>query len=81
MMELLSAAPTVAGLSSAQDVYLNYTVTYSDGSTIAANDTLNASSNRVIKVRVEFDRNITASQLPTQNQSLTLTVGLNYVQA
>ena len=77
----LSAAPTIAGLSTAQDVYTNYTVTYSDGTAIAANDTLNAGSNKVIKVRVEFDRNVNSNQLPTQNQTLTLTVGLNYVQA
>lgn len=76
----LSAAPTLAGVSTAQDVYVNYTVTYDDGSAIQANDTLAANASRKIKVRVEYDKNVTASQLPTTAQTLNLTYSMNYVQ-
>ena len=77
----LSAVPTLSGVSTAQDVYTNYTVTYSDGTTIKAGDTLAAGATKTLKVRVEFDSNITSSQLPTTAQSLTLACSMNYVQA
>lgn len=76
----LSATPTLSGLSAAQDVYTNYTITYSDGSAIKANDTLAAGAARTLKVRVEYDKNITASQLPTAAQTLNLTFSMNYIQ-
>ena len=77
----LSAVPTVSGVSTAQDVYINYTFLHSDGTSPAANETLAAGATKKFRVRVEFDRNITATQLPTQNQALTLTVGMTYEQA
>lgn len=78
----LSALPTLTGVDTAQDVYTNYTFTHTDGSAITnlANETLNAGATKTYKVRVEFDENITAAQLPTAVQNLTLTVGLNYEQ-
>lgn len=77
----LAAAPTLTGVSTAQDVYTNYVVTYSDGTAIKANDTLNAGQTKKLKVRVEYDKNITASQLPTTAQTLSLTCTMSYVQA
>lgn len=77
----LSALPVLQGVSSAQDVYTNYTVTYADGTAIKANDTINAGASRKIKVRVEYDKNVTASQLPTTAQTLSLTCKMTYVQA
>lgn len=76
----LSAAPILAGVSTEQNVYTNYTVVYSDGSAIKANDTLAAGTSKTLKVRVEYDKNITASQLPTTAQTLNLTYSMNYVQ-
>lgn len=76
----LSADPILSGVSTDQDVYINYTVTYSDGSAIKANDTLAAGSTKTIKVRVEYDKNVTASQLPTTAQTLNLTYSMNYIQ-
>lgn len=76
----LSATPTLSGLSAAQDVYANYTITYSDGTAIKANDTLLAGATKTLKVRVEYDKNITASQLPTAEQTLNLTFSMNYIQ-
>lgn len=77
----LSAAPTLGGLSTAQKVYTSYTVTYSDGTAIAAGDTIAAGASKTLKVRVQYRTDITASQLPTSAQTLSLTCTLNYVQA
>lgn len=77
----LSATPTVSGVSTAQDVYTNYTVRYSDGSTPASGNVLAAGASKTIRVRVEYDKNISASQLPTTDQNLSLTFSMNYVQA
>jgi len=77
----LSALPTISGVGTAQDVYTNYTFTHSDGTAIAAGETLAAGASRTFKVRVEFDSNVSASQLPTAEQTLNLTVDMNYVQA
>ena len=76
----LGAAPILSGVSAEQDVYTNYTVTYSDDNAINANDKLAAGTTKKLKVRVEFDRNITNSQLPTEAQPLNLTFAMNYVQ-
>ena len=77
----LSALPTLSGVSTAQDVYTNYTFTHQDGTAITAGERLNAGDSKKFKVRVEFDKNITASQLPTTAQIMTLTVDMNYEQA
>ena len=76
----LGEAPILSGVSAEQDVYTNYTVTYSDDTAINANDKLAAGATKKLKVRVEFDRNITNSQLPTEAQPLNLTFAMNYVQ-
>ena len=77
----LGEAPILSGVSAEQDVYTNYTVTYSDNTAINANDKLAAGATKKLKVRVEFDReNITNSQLPTEAQPLNLTFAMNYVQ-
>lgn len=77
----LGDEPILNGVSAEQDVYTNYTVTYSDDTAIHANDKLAAGATKKLKVRVEFDReNITNSQLPTEAQTLNLTFAMNYVQ-
>ena len=79
----LGDAPILSGVSAAQDVYTNYTVKYTDNDTdtaINANDKLAAGATKKLKVRVEFDRNITNSQLPTEAQTLDLKFAMNYVQ-
>lgn len=89
----ISATPSISGVSPDQDVYVNYTVTYADGSTINANDplvadTTNNANVKTYKVRVEYDATIENSQLPTPtanggvgDQTLNLTFAVNYVQA
>lgn len=76
----ISAAPSVSGVSSAQDAYVNYTVKWSDNSAVAAGNTIAAGASKTVKVRVEYDKNITASQLPTADQTLNLKFSMNFVQ-
>ena len=76
----LGALPTLSGVSTEQDVYTNYTVTYKDGSAIKADDKLASGETKTLKVRVEFDKNITDDQLPSTAQTLNLTFAMNYVQ-
>ena len=76
----LSGVPTLSGVSSQQDVYVNYTVKYSDGTAIGSNDELAAGATKTLKVRVEFDKNISDSQLPSEGNSLNLGFAMDYVQ-
>ena len=68
------------GISSAQDVYLNYYILYSDGTTPSVGDVLTAGSTKSMALVIEFDEDVTSSQLPTTDQSLSLSFTLNYVQ-
>ena len=77
----LANTPTLTGISREQDVYTNYTVTYSDGSAIRVGDVIAAGQSRKVTVKVEIDPDITSAQLPTTAQQLVLGVDLDYVQA
>ena len=62
--------------------YLDYDVTYEDGTAIANNHLLAADDSETIKVRVEFKRDITNAQLEeASGKTIILNVGINYVQA
>ena len=61
--------------------YLNYTVTYEDDIEIEDNHLLAAESLETYKVRIEYKSNISATDLPSTAQSLTLSFGVEYVQA
>lgn len=76
----LSQAPVISGVNTTQDVYVNYMVTYSSGDEIKSGDTLNAGASTTIKVRIEYDENITAGDLPSEAQTLNLSYSMNYVQ-
>ena len=73
--------PKITGISAAQDVYLNYTFLHSDGSAVAANEQIVAGEKRTYKVRIEYDRNVNNSQLPTEEQNLALKVQMVWEQA
>jgi len=74
-----SAIPTLGG--NTQPTIFNYTVTWSDGSPITANTALAAGAKKTAKVRIEYKKDITAAQLPTADQALSLTYAMNFVQA
>ncbi len=61
--------------------YLSYTATYLDGTELAQNNVLEADDSATYKVRVEFKKNISASDLDEEGVNLHLTFGLNYVQS
>ena len=61
--------------------YLSYTATYLDGTELTQNDVLEADDSTTYKVRVEFKKNIEASDLSEEDKNLNLTFGVNYVQS
>ena len=77
---------TKTEMTSTQDTYLNYTVTYADGTAIATGDTLakagSTGNTKTLKVRVEYDTNVTPAQINalTEPLAVTLNYSLNYVQ-
>ena len=61
--------------------YLDYSVSYSDGVEILPNQYLKAGESETYKVRIEFKKDISSSDLPTSVQTLTLDFGVAYIQA
>ena len=61
--------------------YLDYSVSYSDGVAISPNHLLKAGDSETYKVRIEFKKDISSSDLPTTVQTLTLDFGVVYIQA
>lgn len=61
--------------------YLNYSITYSDDLAIEPNHALAAGAKETYKVRIEFKRDISVSDLPSEYQVLSFTFGIVYVQS
>ncbi len=61
--------------------YLSYSVSYNDGAEILENQLLAAGKSEKYKVRIEFKKDITASQLPTSEIDLSLSFSVVYRQA
>ena len=61
--------------------YLDYSVSYSDGVAISPNQYLKAGETETYKVRIEFKKDISSSDLPTSVQTLTLDFEVAYIQA
>lgn len=74
----LASTPVLAGLDTATAQNVTYTLTYADGSAIAAGDELLAGETKSVQLVVTF--NATATTLPTTDQALSLSTTLNYVQ-
>ena len=77
---------TKTEMEATPETYLNYTVTYYDGTPIAVGDTLakagQTGNTKTLKVRVEYDTDVTAEQMNalTEPLAVTLNYSLNYVQ-
>ena len=69
------------GLTTVQAKYLDYIVTYSDGTAVSEKQLLAANQKETIKVRVAFKKDLTASDLPTVDTTLNLNLSLAYQQA
>lgn len=70
-----------SALTTEQQKYIDYSVTYYDGGTIATKDILKAGTTETIRIRVRFLSDITASNLPATSDTLRLSYSINYQQA
>lgn len=68
-------------LTSEQQKYLKYTVTYSDGISIKKYDLLKAGEKEKLKIRLEFRDDINVEDLPNTDTTITLSSNTYYVQA
>ena len=78
MIDGVSKTPT---LTTAQAKYLNYIIEYQNGESINTKQLVTKNSFVRLKVRVEFRKDITASDLPTTSETLNLSFTVNYVQS
>ena len=69
------------GLTTSKAKYLDYTVTYSDGTTLAEKQLLKSNQSETLKVRIDFKKDITAADLPTIDTTLNLNFSLSYKQS
>ena len=60
--------------------YLVYNVSYSDNTPILTKQELNAGTKETYKIRLEYKKDITTSDLPTTEQTLNLSFSVTYVQ-
>lgn len=72
---------SATSLTTNQQKYLTYTVTYGDGATISTKDYLKKGTSETIRVRVRFRDDLTATDLPSSAETLNLIATLTYVQA
>lgn len=72
---------SATSLTTDQQKYLTYTVTYSDGATISTKDYLKKGTSETIRVRVRFKDDLTVTDLPSSAETLNLTATFVYVQA
>ena len=60
--------------------YLNYSVTYSDGVEILEKQKLDAGDSETYKVRIDYNKDIESSDLPSADQSLSFEFTVLYLQ-
>ncbi len=80
-IDAMVATITNNPLTEAQQKYLAYTVSYIDGTEIEEKHLLAANKKETLKVRVEFKNDVTAADLPTVENTLTLAFSVDYAQA
>ena len=61
--------------------YLKYEITYQNGESITNKQTLNKYTTMPIKIRIEYRKDINASDLPTEQITLDLSLTLEYIQS
>ena len=78
MIDGVTKTPT---LTETQAKYLNYIVEYQNGEPINNKQLVEKKSFVRLKVKLEFRKDITASDLPTTSETLNLAFTVNYVQS
>ena len=68
-------------LTTEQAKFLKYEITYQNGESITTKQTLSKDTTMPIKVRIEYRRDISASDLPTTATTLDLALTLEYIQS
>lgn len=77
----LSELPILSGLTSAQDVYVNHIITDASNREVTVSDSvIEAGQTKTYRIKVMYDTNITDTDLPTVDQSISLKAQLNYIQ-
>ena len=69
------------GLTATQAKYLDYIVTYSDGTALAEKQLLKSNQSETLKVRIAFKKDLIASDLPIVDTTLNLNFSISYQQA
>lgn len=72
---------TKSGLTTDQEKYLNYTITYQNGESVTNNQLISANTSQRLLVKLEYRRDLVASDLPSTTQTLNLSFVVNYVQS
>lgn len=67
-------------LTASQQKYLSFTVKYKNGNEVAEGDTLSAGERKELEIKLNYNRDIVAADLPTSVQNLNLSYKLNFVQ-
>ena len=83
MIDGITKTLKVDGVDKTNDMptWLTYTTTYSDGVALANNQLLAANSEEELRVRVQFNRDISNTDFNNaKGKTLTLTFGVTYVQ-
>ena len=70
---------TITELTAEQQKYLDYSVTYKDGTEIAEGDIVNSKNSKELTVNLEYKKDITVEDLQTEDQTLNLSIELIYV--
>ena len=78
MIEKVTKTPE---LTADQAKYLNYEVSYANGESIANKQAIASGVTMPIKVRVEYRKDLSSTDLPTSQVQLTLGLVLDYVQS
>ena len=78
MIDSFSISPE---LTTAQAKYLEYTVTYSDGTPLVNKQELKKETTETLKVRFSYIENEDKTNYPTEDQSFTIEFTVSYTQA
>ena len=68
------------GLTEQQKKYLDYNITYLDGTEVKVGDIFNAGETKTAKVRVEYLTNVSKEDLPTTDEDVSYNFNITMVE-
>ena len=78
---MINSVVKTPDLTEEQKKYINYTIEYQNGEQITKNQLVSKNSFVRLKVLVEYKKDLSASDLPTETNTLVLGLDLNIIQA